>query len=46
MKLLTTFFFSDEAVTAVVNDAVDTNQFHASITKMLHQFFRVKSAKI
>ena len=46
IKLLTTFFFSDETVPAVVHDAVDANQFHARITEMLHQLLRVSRAEI
>ena len=33
---LTTFFFSDETMTAVINYAIHAYQSHAVIAKMLH----------
>ena len=35
-RLLTTLFFPDETVTAVIDNAVDANQFHASVAEMFH----------
>ena len=41
-----TFFLADKAVATVVNDAVDTNEFHAGVAEMLHQFFWMSGAEI
>ena len=38
--------FSDEAVSTVVHDAVDTDEFHAGVTEMLHQLLRVNWTKV
>ena len=41
-----TFFLADKAMATVVNDAVDTNEFHACVAEMLHQFFWMSGAEI
>ena len=39
LQNVNTLFFSDEAMSTMINNTVNTYEFHTSVTKMLHQFF-------
>ena len=41
-----TFFFPNKAVSTMVNNTIDTYQFHTGVAKMLHQFLRMSGTKI